>query len=76
MTKGTILRYKRKLLGLTAQEVADFCGVTRATICNAENDKAPDSLFKLIDYELARYFMEWDPQSNLENIVTVILKED
>ena len=34
---GKIVKYKRTLLGLTRQEVADFCNISYITLQNIEN---------------------------------------
>jgi len=34
---GEIIKYKRTLLGLTRQEVADFCNISYVTLQNIEN---------------------------------------
>lgn len=63
MTEGAKLRWKRKLLGLTAEQLGDLCGVTKQTILNIEIDKGQTATTKLVKYELAKVFMEWDPEA-------------
>lgn len=62
MTEGQKLLWKRKMLGLTAEQLGNLCCVTKQTIRNTENKDEITPISKLMNYELAKIFIEWDPE--------------
>lgn len=60
MMTGKEIRFKRRMLGLSSQDLADRVGVTRQTISNIELDKAfSEPVIRVIDFELGKAFIEW-----------------
>jgi transcriptional regulator with XRE-family HTH domain len=57
--KGKELKTKRKLIGLTQEELALRVGVTKQTISNAESGDVSIVVEKVIDIEIAKAFIEW-----------------
>ena len=57
--KGKELNTKRKLIGLTQEELALRVGVTKQTISNAESGNVSIVVEKVIDIEMAKAFIEW-----------------
>jgi transcriptional regulator with XRE-family HTH domain len=45
---GKIVKYKRTLLGLTRQEVADFCNLSYITLQNIENGSEKTGLANVL----------------------------
>ena len=59
--KGEELKIKRRIVGLTQDELANRVGVTKQSISNAEKGIGMSiPLDRLIDYEIAKAFVEMD----------------
>ena len=57
---GSEIRFKRRMLGLSTQDLADRVGVTKQTISNIELDKtASEPVMRIIEIELGKAFVEW-----------------
>lgn len=63
MMTGKEIRFKRRMLGLSSQDLADRVGVTRQTISNLERageDQLPDTpTLRVVLFELGKAFVEW-----------------
>jgi len=76
MTEGMKIRYKRKLLGLTTEELGERCCLTKQTISNVEHETYKETTIKLINYELAKAFLEWDPETHIRKQFENMLSDD
>lgn len=76
MTEGMKIRYKRKLLGLSAEELGERSCLTRQSILNVEHGVYKESTIKLINYELAKAFLEWDPEKHIRKQFEDMLCDD
>ena len=73
MTEGMKIRYKRMLMDMTMDELTERCLLSKQVISYVELDKKhgiKDSAKKLINYELAKAFMEWDPSTQVEKMLS------
>lgn len=79
MTEGMKIRYKRKVLGMTTEDLGERCCLTKQTISNIELEKPnayKESTIKLINYELAKAFLEWDPETHIRKQFEDMLSDD
>lgn len=82
MTTGQRIRARRKELGISAEQVADFLGVSPATVYRYENgdiEKMPGSILEPISkflHTTPAWLMGWAIDSDLPNNISGIPKMD